>query len=200
MHATPDFFQVAKLLRPDRGVLQIKNVGARMAEHWEGIVPIYTQIQIQAEMWSTDTEWGSAAALIGGQHFLWTDFERSPEFCEHLVTMAREFRELVDGDIQPEAEADDVALLGKILGYTPGTSTECTDDMNPHVLEWDRLKAEIGKAEGALDYYESKIKQFMGVAEEMLVPGNGSFRLKELKKKAYTVKASTQRRFTRSKK
>ena len=93
------------------GDLQIKTVGAHMAHHWEDVVPLGVQAQVQAEMAVAELSWGSVAALIGGQRFLWKDIERNDSFIAVMVEAVQEFWMMVQSGDDPVATGADKEAL-----------------------------------------------------------------------------------------
>lgn len=88
MGCTPDL-----LVRGQRRIAQIKNVGMWMAHHWEDDVPEYVQVQVQHEMEVVDADVCDVVALIGGTDFRILPIERDREIGQYLVEVCRGFFE-----------------------------------------------------------------------------------------------------------
>lgn len=74
------------------GVLEIKNVDKFKKSEWENDdVPIEAMIQIQHNMYVTETGWGYFAALIGGNHLVITKVYRDEELINQIIEKEKEF-------------------------------------------------------------------------------------------------------------
>lgn len=200
MHATPD----RRLLDPSgehdgEGVGELKAPGSHFTKQWTEGPPLGVEIQIQAEMHSTGASWGAVAALIGGQTFKWKIIERNQPFIDELVKKCQEFwTDHVISKVPPEAEAGDLALLGRMYPeQTKGLTVECDELMMRHVDEYDIIAAELKREAAALAYHEARIKKYMNVAEFLQLKDGSAFTWKNQPKKAYEVKASNPRVFRR---
>lgn len=200
MHATPDtmiFDSTGEHL--GKGVLQIKAPGAHFLSKWIEGPPLGVDIQIQAEMHSCGASWGAVAALIGGQSFRYKTLERNQPFIDELVKRCRAFwDEHIIPQVPPEAEAGDLALLGRMFpDHKAGVTVECTDEMMRHVTEFDIIAAELKREASALAYHEARLKKFMEHAETLLLEDGSAFTWKKTPRKGHVVKASNPRVFKR---
>ena len=184
------------------GVLQCKNVGHRMASKWsDGEVPLYVQVQIQHEMHVSKMEWGSVAALLSGNEFVWQDVERHDGVCKVLVKECEAFMRSVREGTPPDATADDgdvVRLLhpNAVPGKTivlPEEAIELTEI----VESWGLIiKGNESMVAGA----KARLVQLIGDAEIAELPGGGgAWTCKTVKRKAYEVKESKTRQLRRKK-
>ncbi len=184
------------------GAWQGKNVGHRMSSHWiDGEIPLYVQVQIQHEMFVGKVEWGSVAALLGGNEFVWQDVERHDGICRRLVKECESFMRAVRDGTPPEATADDGDVV-RLLNPTavPGKTIELPDVaiLLTDVIDWqgkflDRYADTVKEA-------KARLIQLIGDAETAELPGgNGAWTCKTVKKKAYDVKASETRQLRRKK-
>ncbi len=75
MLGTVDF----DVIDPKRGpgILEVKTLGLHRADEWCDEPPVHYAVQLQHYMAVTGAQWGSFAALIGGQRFVWKDVERN---------------------------------------------------------------------------------------------------------------------------
>lgn len=185
----------------DPGDLQIKTVGAHMADRWEDVIPLGVQAQIQAEMAVAKLSWGSVAALIGGQRFVWKDIDRNDEFIAVMVEAVGEFWDMVQqGDSPVATGADKEALRLLHPQHDPGM----TIDLPPEALllddELKHAKANITTEEERKDKCEARLKQLIGDAEIGILPGGiGKYSWKSSERKGYEVKATTTRTLRRLK-
>ncbi len=192
LHATLD-----RLVRPCRGRdmpgdLQIKTVGSHMAAHWEEDIPLYVQAQVQAEMVVAKLDWGSVAALIGGQQFVWHDVERSDSFIEYMTDMCGRFWNRIKRDEAPDAVADDTDVL-KLLypKHVPSTAVELTADaafLDDKILE---LQPRIKAMSRLVDEAKNQLRQMIGDNEYGVLPNgvrwsNKSSEIAEAVRQAHT--------------
>lgn len=206
LHATVDRFVVEVVLasepREERGygVLEEKAPGAHMADDWAEGIPLSVQIQIQHQLAVTGLEWGSAAALIGGQQFVWGDVERNQPFIDELLRQTYEFWERVNNRQAPEAQAADVATLRLLhADYTPGTVIQLGDDATDHDTMRTKALADINLAEQARDWHTAKILEEMGDNETGELHNGGSYTWKTVKRKGYSVDPTSYRQLRRHK-
>lgn len=201
IHATLD-----RLVRVDVdgeseiGDLQIKTVGAHMGHHWEEMVPLGVQAQVQAEMAAAKLSWGSVAALIGGQRFVWKDIERNDDFIAYMVAKVDVFWALIQkGDLPEAGAADNQAMRLLYPQHDPGKVIELPaiavtlDDMRT------KAKQDVTAAEKRQDEAEAQLKQMMGDAEYGTLPDGGRYSWKTSERKAYSVPAETTRTLRRLK-
>ena len=96
------------------GVLEVKTANAYSLDEWESEIPLYYQIQVQHQLLVTGRQWGSVAALIGGQAFRWGDIERHDQFIDTVLLPAlKEFWRRVEEQDPPPA--DDSTSSAKAL-------------------------------------------------------------------------------------
>jgi predicted phage-related endonuclease len=160
------------------GPAEFKNVGTWAADQWLDEVPLKYQVQIQHQMYVTGAEVACAAALVGGNQFLWTTLDRNDEFIGAMVEKLRIFWDMVESNVQPEVGGEDVELL-KELVVTDDTVTTVLPFEALHrvaqisgakekIKEWTKLKREA----------EAWVLQQMGEAALAELPDNsGQFRI-----------------------
>lgn len=136
--ATPD-----AVVFGERGLVECKNVGVRLAEDWRDGPPAYVLAQVQTQAEVCGADWVDVVASIGGDPpELWR-VERDRAIGEAIVETAAAFHaDYVLTDIIPPADdatrAENIALL------------------YPHVIR-DRLdEAEPDVDEAALRYLEAR--------------------------------------------
>ncbi len=190
---------------PDRwdtaGDLQIKTVGAHMADRWEGVVPLGVQCQVQAEMAVAKLSWGSVAALIGGQQFVWKDIERNDSFIAHMVDVVGTFWDMVQAGDLPTAEAEDKKALRLLW---PEHKPAKVVSLPPDAIDWDCNRQHAGEQikiwEGRKERAEAQLQQAIGDAEIGELPnGDGRYSWKASERKGYEVKPTTTRTLRRLK-
>lgn len=201
LHTTVDRFTARDMGgQPIRGVLEEKAPGGHMADEWEDGIPLSVQIQIQHQLAVTGLEWGSAAALIGGQRFVWGDVERNQPFIDELLKQTYDFWVRVGTREPPEAQAADVGTLRLLYAkYEPATSIMLPKAALRHDEMLQLLGNEIKAATKARDWHKAKLQEMIGTNETGELPGGGSYTWKTVNKKAYPVKASSYRELRRHK-
>lgn len=181
MRATLDRLQLAPNRHVDGvagsmiGVLEVKNVGAFQEPHWREGPPRFYWIQVQHQLAVTEHQWGSIAALIGGQKFVWQDIERDDDFIDGTLTPGlKAFWALVLGGHEPIADGSESAsrALAAMHPEQPGETIALPADMG----EWDRrrevAKAAIKTWQEHLAQATNRIKQAIGEAPAgMLLDG-----------------------------
>jgi len=198
MHCTVDRLATRED-RPDGGVVELKKPGWRMRKDWIDGTPIYVQMQIQAQLAVTGLQWGSAAALIDDDEFVWEDHERNDKFIAAMLKKTKEFWERVQNGDPPETTEGDVETIKLLYSdCTEGKVIELPDAANLHGEMRDTAKKDWTRAEKAHEYHSMKIREMIGDAEKGTLLGGGGFTLKQVNKKAHTVKATSYRELRRT--
>lgn len=201
IHATLDYVTwIEPRIGAQLGDLQIKTVGAHMAQHWEEMVPLGVQAQVQAEMAAAQLTWGSVAALIGGQKFIWKDIERNDNFILYMIAKVETFWAMIQKGDLPEADAaDNEALRLLYPHHDPGKVIELPSIAV--ILDEARTKAkqDVATAEKRQAEAEAQLKRMMGDAEYGVLPDGGRYSWKTSERKAYGVPAGTTRTLRRLK-
>jgi predicted phage-related endonuclease len=98
------------------GSLSIKSAGEYRREDWDEGPPLWAQVQVQHELIVHDWQWGTIAALIGGNKLRFYDVVRNENFCATLIEREREFWQYVIEQKQPPPDASEStrAALGKM--------------------------------------------------------------------------------------
>lgn len=187
--------------RPDRegvGILECKNRGAYALRSWDEGVPLEILLQVQHGLAVTGLQWGSVAALLGGNVFRYVDVERDDELIELHAEACRELWAMVESGEQPEVDASEStgrALAALYARPTPGLVVALPDD----ALVWDRklsrAKRLADRVAKVKDLYDHRLRQAIGKAEAGLLP-DGSARL-ELRLVRGTDKRREHRRLHR---
>jgi len=175
MHATLDRIIMPCDGHEMPGTLQIKNVTAYKSGEWAEGVPLHTQIQVQAEMAVAKMDWGSVAALIGGNQFVWQDQERNDDFIVMACRKCGEFMANVERGIPPEASASDNDALGILWPHhVPEKVVELPMDAADWYAVIERTEAAIVELQIERDAAKAKVKQAIGDAERGVLPdGSG---------------------------
>ena len=181
------------------GVLEVKNVGARMSKDWTDEPPLIYQIQLQHYLAITGDQWGSLAALVGGQSFRWADIERNDAFIEKLIAKEAEFWRMVEENEQPITTGKDNAFMAQLYTPVEGKAIE----LPVHASELDVLlkeaKEQIKKWDAEKDTIEAELKSMIGDAEIGALRDGGAYSWKKSERSGYTVKPTTIRTLRRMK-
>ncbi len=202
MHATLDRRIMPNVDHDMPGVLQCKNVGHRMAGKWsDGEIPIYVQVQIQHEMFVSKMDWGSVAALLGGNEFVWRDVEPHEVIHKALARECESFMRSVREGIPPDATADDGDVV-RLLNPTaiPGKTIVLPDEAINLTEIIDVQGSLLDRYGKVVEAAKARLLQLIGDAETAELPGGGgAWTCKTVNKKAYKVKASESRQLRRKK-
>jgi putative phage-type endonuclease len=183
-----------------RGVLECKNVGARLAASWEEGPPLYVQAQLQFQFAMTGRTWGSVAALLGGSRFVWMDFDGNDRFITHMMGKVEAFHAAIHNGELPEATAADSDALRLLY---PDHVEAKVIELPGEATDWDAeiaaAQASIASAKKMKDAAENKIKAMIGDAEFGILPDGGRWSWKTSQRKGYTVDATEVRTLRRLK-
>jgi putative phage-type endonuclease len=171
------------------GPAEFKNVGTWAADQWLDEVPLKYQVQIQHQMYVVGAEIAVAAALVGGNQFLWATVERNDEFISTMVEKLSEFWGMVEENIQPMASGVDVELLKQLVEIDDTITTVLPFEAihwaaqisgaKEKVKEWTAFKREA----------EAKVLQEIGDAACAELPDNsGRFTITVSKKGTKTLR------------
>jgi predicted phage-related endonuclease len=142
----------------------------------------------------TGCQWGSIAALIGGQKFVSFDVQRNDLFIQALLRKELDFWHRVQDGTPPPPVGADNALLATI--YSP-EDPEGVVDLPPEALQLDQVmqdaKAAIAEHVAVKEDAEAKLKAMLGKAVLGRLPGGDGYRWKTEPRKAYTVEPSNPR-------
>jgi predicted phage-related endonuclease len=199
--ATPDFF-----ISPDsedkRGVLQVKTAGvSAFKRHWSEGPPLWVLLQLAVEMHLTGAQWGMIAVMPVGE---WSDFsvethliERHQGVIDRIIEATGAFWHAFDHDATPtiDYERDNELISLLYPRETPGRVLDLSHDnrMRELLVQRQKVCEELKDAERLCGKLENEIKDKIGDAERVLVPGwKVTFKLQH--RKAHTVKEASFRR------
>lgn len=176
------------------GVLELKNVGPRMIHHWGDGAPLYVEVQLQAQLAVTKANWGSIAAMLGGSHFIWQDFEADERFIAHMIGMCEAFMEMVKADMPPEPTADDAEAVRLLAPQHVEGKTIKLDAEALHIEDIitanDRLIKDL-KVDA--DTARNRLKLLFGDAEIAILPDGSKWSYKRQVTKEHTVREFEKR-------
>jgi putative phage-type endonuclease len=189
---------------PGIGITEIKNADFFIADQWSednnNEPPIEYQIQLQHQLMVTGLLWGSIAALIGGNSFLWADRKRDEALIAVLAEREAEFWRRVELRDPPPADGSEATKDVLRLVYPKDTGEVVT--LGPESIDWhERLTAaKLAKAAAKLDEdtYSNLLRQAIGDATAGVLP-NGKVYTHKLQGRAEFVTKATEFRVLRLK-
>jgi len=123
------------------GVLELKDVGHRMASEWDDEPPLIYRVQLQVQIWVMREHGldgpGSLAAVLDGSRFVWRDEVLHQEFIDAIIPRLEEFRRRVELRDPPPAIGGDESSLEALKALYPTDSGE-TVWLPPEAEEWAR--------------------------------------------------------------
>jgi len=170
MLATLDFTQ--RKNGSTLGALEIKTTNAFAAGDWKSGPPIHVQVQLQHQLAVTGFEWGTVAALIGGQRLVYWDMGRDDRFIDAMIERERIFWGMVERGERPPVDGS--PQTAEAIRKLYATATGETIDLPAEADEWDRelvsVKAEIKKLEAKKREIETLLKASIGSASLGVLP------------------------------
>lgn len=187
MHATLDRVGYDPL-RECQGSVQIKAPGSHARSQWDGQIPDHVVIQIQAELIVSGYSWGSAAALIGGQDFLWGDVEATDAWLAAIVEACERFWSFIKNDTPPPARGEDHEALSALFPKElPGKVVPLEYEAQHITADIERLEAESKANESQIETLKARLKELVGDAERGVLPcGTVAWQWKTQSTKGYT--------------
>jgi putative phage-type endonuclease len=189
--ASPDAYVLAPAHGP--GLLEIKNIGAwaRHRGEWEEEPPLGYQLQLQVQLLVSGWEWGSLAALLGGQALRYHDLVASPRVHELVLERLERFwTRHVLGQTPPEVDgAERTTELLRRLYPRPQAGVVVT--LPPEAVEWDATiqsaEAEIARLEDRVREAKNRLRAAIGDAEAGVLPGGVVWRHALQRRPGHTV-------------
>jgi predicted phage-related endonuclease len=165
-------------------------------EEWaDEAIPLHYQVQLAHQCVVSGNSWGSAAAIIGGNKFVWRDFHVSESFASALVDKCREFWQRVqDGDPPPVDSHPATTLALKKLH--PNDNGE-TVAIGAEACGWDEIILNADRAIASWtekrDEARNYLRAAIGAATYATLPDGVTYSLKTSTVKGFEVKPRTQR-------
>ncbi len=178
------------------GALEIKNASVYVGDKWTDEPPVDYQVQNQHQQLVGAFGWGSIAALIGGNRFLWADIERNNDFINGvLIPAAAEFWARVQAKEPPPIDGSESAkkFLAELYPVDKGT----TIALDGTAIDWDaeivETKKIISEAEARKTLAENQLKNAIGDNSAATLSNGVVWTFKAQSRKEHVVKASTFR-------
>lgn len=195
--ASEEFVLPPVLDRP--GVLEVKNVDVSKGKLWDDAQepPVEYIVQVQHQLMVTGAEWGSIAALVGGNRFLWADVKRDDDLIAMIRKLEVEFwQACLNGEAPPiDGSNSTKELLARLYPKDTGEVVTLPEE----ALEWDRelrrAQAALKAAKAQQQEAQNKIRAAIGNASLGELPGEGgtSYSWRWQSRRAHSVKAAEYR-------
>jgi predicted phage-related endonuclease len=180
----------------DHGVYEGKTVDASRAREWDGQIPLFVRAQLQHYFYVCQLTWGSAAALIGGNRFVWFDEERDDRFLAEYLACADAFWARVESGEPPAlvGAADERRALDLLYGRpVRAKSVRLDGPAAALAAEWDDARARFVRARAELSRCETLLLGEIGDAEVAHLADGSGFRV-EVERAAGGESAAAARR------
>ena len=166
-------------------LVEIKVVGMRMAEHWDGGVPDYVRAQAQQQMLVAGATRCDVAALIGGTDFRPYVLEHDAALAAALIGVGESFwRDHVEADIPPPpgATEDRMEYLAKRFPRHRDALLEVPaehhDLVGAMIARYTAAAAAAKAADGALEAAKAALCELIGEAAGIRGPwGQATWKL-----------------------
>lgn len=176
------------------GILEVKNVDVSKGRLWDDAQepPVEYLVQLQHQLMVTGLRWGSIAALVGGNRFLWADVARDDELIAMMRTLEIEFWKGVLNEQAPAVDGSDSTkeLLARL--YPKDTGEEVV--LPAVAREWDRQRIEalvtIKAAEEKKQEAENQLRAAIGDATMGTISDGLKYSWRWQTRKEHFVKAS----------
>jgi putative phage-type endonuclease len=179
--------------------LQIKNVGARMADDWVEGVPASYRIQCMHEAIVFGASQCTGAALITGSQLAWEDIsvDESAAQVQQLVNLTRGFlHRNIRGKVKPPIDGSESAGRALSLLYPqekPETVLRLDVDYLELAQERDELVHKRGDAEKRIKEIDHLLLDAMGTNERAMFPDGSGFTFKTTRVKEFVMPARENR-------
>lgn len=202
-HATPDYFvdHYPGLHDTKPEILECKHSGHTQLKYWlDDNTPDYAHCQLMWQMGVCGIKIGHVAGLVGGsvQNFFMRTFEFDQGIFDAMYQRALEFADRLDRQDPPPADGDDLKTMDHLLSNGHSDTelilpASCHELINSH-QDLLRVKCEIQKElDGVTEGLKGLQARIRAEMHDKLVARVGDYevRLKEVKRKAYSVKESS---------
>lgn len=173
------------------GVLEIKNVGERMADAWDdGQVPDYYLLQVMHYLCVTGADYAWIAPLIGGNRLKPVRILRDDRLIDEIIEAERKFWHLVETDQPPAIDDSDAAeeVLRVVYPHsTTGKAVTLDADMQEVYRNYLKAREALKLVETEVQGYKNLLMAAMEDAENAYIPGRD--------KPVITYRGTTSSRF-----
>lgn len=142
------------------GVLEIKTAGERMKGDWTDGPPHHYMLQVQHYLAVMDYNYGYICCLIGGNHFVYFKIERDDYVIDKIISVEKEFVQLVEDNIAPEitGHSVDTEWLAKTYPLDNQETGELGAELELLALRYSEIQAKQKALQEEADYIKNRIK------------------------------------------
>lgn len=183
-------------LRPDRGIVELKNVNARMANMWgedgTDAIPEYYAVQVAHQMACLDTDRAEVAALFGGCELRVYRIPRNEALIGNLVEIEAAFWKHVTDRTAPPPDWNHpttAALIAALYPPQEGTEVNLDDEALTLVEQYAQLGEDEKTAKRQRDGVKARLTERMGTAARAYLPDGRMIARSTIQRKAYSVDA-----------
>ena len=156
-----------------KGILECKNVSAYMYDQWKVGAPEMYVMQLQWYLGITGYDYGYLCALVGGQKFVYYEYDRDDALIQRMFQAAADFwfNNILE-DVQPDITSEDGNVLDEL--YSDSKSDFIAElDKEQMWLVQKAAQNRITLDEAESDYKQAvnEIKNVMGSAETLHCDG-----------------------------
>lgn len=180
-------------------IVEVKRVGARMAEHWADGVPPYVYAQVQHQMAVAGYDRGDVAALIGDSDFRIIEVPRDQPYIDAMIEREQEFWACVERREPPMpdfAHPATHALMRAVEPMAGAADVMLGEDTARLAYMHQEIGAVIRWWQSQRDEIEARLVHAMGFASRAVLPDGRELRRTTVRRKEYVVPASESVRFS----
>lgn len=139
------------------GVLEAKNVGFYRAHDWDEETPPHVQCQVQTQIGCADVLWGSAAGILGGNHFVYRDLLRNEAFIDEVRATVEDFWKYVTRDVPPPIDGSEATerALKRLHPRDSGDAVELPAEAD---FWWQTIVESKAAIKAATEQLEAELK------------------------------------------
>jgi predicted phage-related endonuclease len=158
-----------------KGCLNVKTANVQKAEDWQEGCPKDYWVQAQHECYVTGRKWAGLGVIIGNNAFRYIDIDRDDTFIDTvMLPCAHRFWACVQTDAPPEIDGSDATTDALNLAFSESDGEVIELPIDPF-LEADECRENWLRHRDTADdhcaYHTNQIKQYMGTAENAILPG-----------------------------
>jgi putative phage-type endonuclease len=163
LRATPDGVVLDGNGSAASHLVQVKNVGLRMADHWgtdtKREVPTYYHAQAAVEMAVTGLDRVDFAVLLGGNEYFEITVHRDADLEADILDAAAAFWRCVETDTAPAIDDSEGygRYLGTLLAAKSKTVVEASPDLDVAIGRWREIRTAAAQLEAEENLIRNRI-------------------------------------------